>query len=212
MKKKSLFVAVALSAVLAAGATFPALAAVAGDQSIEGQERLIGKTNVKVLTLHNSEADENAQLTVTIPLNMTVVADTHGGDLLCPTNYYIANNCAEIDIKVTGTCDATGSGLNFKLTDSEDEVGREVDWAEGYDGNLLMKLTPTVAGDGSPLSEWSVANKPHEGWVIGAAKVAKIDVRGSTSRISKVLEVAENAPDSLVFTYTVEAVTDSASE
>lgn len=208
MKKRPLFATVALSAILAAGTALPALAAVEGDQSVDGQEQLVGQTNVKVLTLHEPEADEGAQLTVTIPLNMTVVADTHGGDLLCPTNYYIANNSANFDVKVTGTCEATGSGLNFNLTDDENMVGADKPWADGFDGNLYMTLVPTI-GDGPALAAWNVADDEHEGWEIGAAKVAKVAVAGSTSKISKVLEVADNAPDSLVFTYTVEAVSDS---
>lgn len=206
MKKKSLFTALALSTALVTGTAFPAFAVVDSDEDQDSTEPSISNmTNVKVLSIHDPAPDVDAQVSVTIPLNMTVVADTDGGALQCPDNYYIANNSARSKVKVTGKCEVTGNGLKLKLTSNETEASPEGVVADGLDGNMLLKLTPTVGE--TALTEWTVPDE-HTGWEIDVAKKADVKVEGSTSKIARVLDVEATAPNSLVFMYTVEKVDD----
>lgn len=202
--KKQLASALALSAVLALGTSSLAFAV---DEDATGSAGDAGAgltTNVKIVTKDLSADDtDEGQLSVTVPLDITIVADAKGGDIVGPdaSRYCIANNSNSVNVKVTGVCAVTGKGLNLLLTDEQDEVGENVEAPKNYDGALKMTLTPKDDKD----SAWDVSGAC-AGWVIKGGSCINLEVSGSTSKLNKLFEVEETAPTSLTITYTVAKV------
>lgn len=216
--KKQLASALALSAVLALGTSSLAFAATT-DDAAAGDSALTAKTTVTIVT---EDADDPTadQLSVTVPVDVRVVAKAEGGQLTCPdaSHYCISNNTNK-KIKVTGLCDLTGNGLDLMLASESAEVAEAgKDAPAGRDGALCLSLTPVKAeGEGSWVDDsvagvaWNVSSE-HNGWTVDGGGCLNIEMAGSTSKLAKLLEVTGTAPASLAITYQVALADDADGE
>lgn len=200
--KKTLLGALALSAALVVGAAVPALAAESTDTALTAETADGSKTGttVKIATMGDSD-----QVSVTVPLSMTVVARTEGGDLITPDGYKIVNSSSSA-VTVTPSYSLSTAGFNMKITASEGNTG-DVEAPFGYDGYLLMTLTP-AEGVGKA---WTLgATAP--AWKIAADETAPLTVAGSTSKLGKQQNDAASAAGVVTLKYTVEKYTESSSD
>lgn len=198
--KKTLLGALALSAALVVGAAVPALAAEGSDTALTAETADGSKTGttVKIATMGDSD-----QVSVTVPLSMTVVAKTAGGDLITPDGYKIVNGSSSA-VKVTPSYTLSTAGFNMKITDSAANTGSEAEAPFGFDGYLLMTLTP-AEGVGTA---WTLGATAPE-WTIAANETAPLTVAGSTSKLGKQQNDAANAAGVVTLKYTVEKSTAS---
>lgn len=198
MKKKSLLGAVMLSAALAVGMAIPAFAAESGDTAMS--TNLGSSTDVKIATNGEISGD---QVSVTVPLTMTVVAKTAGGDLMVPTAAYKISNQSTSDVNVTGAYTLDNSSFNLLLTTDASQVGSSVACPTNYAGYLKMSLTPAVASAGTAWNVgMPVADVPT--WKVAKSSDLSIAVTGATSQLSQQFDNVSGAPTVLTFTYTVE--------
>ena len=197
MRKKT-FAALALSATLAMGAV-PAFAeelaevGTVTDQSVSNGGTT--STTVKVKT-------EVGNLVVALPLNMTIVANTEGGQAKCPSqDAYLIQNKSVFPIKITAAkAEAQGTTGDWVLkTGTLDGQGTPT----GNVGDLALKLT---TNETAPKS-WDVASTyaADAFKVAGAASSAtpselKFKVEASSTKLKKTFEAAT---DAVKLTYTV---------
>lgn len=197
--KKALLAALALSTALVAGTTVPALAAEGTDAKVDPDSG--SSTTVKIATMGTSD-----QVSVTVPLSMTVVANVGGGDLITPTGYKISNS-ASCDVEVKGAYSLENAGFNVKLTTDDGLVGagKAAPGGDLWAGYLKMTLTPAATADGT---SWAISDEAPV-WKIANGDELPITVAGATSQLTQQQTNASNAPAILKFTYTVSKASSS---
>ncbi len=170
MKKTSkLFGAVALSAALAVGTAVPAFAApqtnadgdfepvVDWNKDAEGnidpeeiEDGADGASSTPVFIDVNK-----SNINVAVPIELRVVAESAGGNLLCPSDgvygvwNYSTNTAVYINkVEVQYNDDANANGENWELVTDATQVGSGVEAANAKLGNLMVTLTaPDAAAD-----------------------------------------------------------------
>lgn len=223
MKKYKVFIAAALSAVLALG-TMPAFAATdtsgnADDASDnipgsfqygEGSASGTAEAETSLNVYYNAD-----QIQATIPLEVTIIATgdpTIQGEIVGPTNYRIENRSTTSAIKVR-TVRATGNGKGWNL-DTMTSSGTPN--LEDY-GILDIDLKPTTAPDTAAVAlkdafepqsvrgeMWAIAKRPDASAeaprldldLIGTSKIAQ----GVYTLLGDHVKLTENA---FTITYTV---------
>lgn len=206
MKMKKTLGAVMLSATLVLGtASFAFAAEPPGTVSDE----FGASTNVLIATTGETVIDPEdpteGQISVTVPLTMTIVAQAQGGDIVGPSSgaYKIVNG-STTEVKVTGGYTLEDSAMSIKLSDAAIEADAAA--TVGYDADLNLVLTPT---DGSDA--WTIGGTAPT-WNILKSGILPMDVSGSTSVLAKTFDNASAAPLIMTLTYTVEGVQDAPDE
>lgn len=211
--KKSLLGALALSAALVVGTALPAFAADQGQANVGSGTG--SETSVSIATYNDGSVSPD-QVSVTVPLSMTIVARTAGGDLMTPNGYKITNNSSVNAVKVTPAYSMDNSSFNLLLTDKDDDIqtkGAYNDAPTGYDGYLKMTLLPsgyTVSDQSTTTAAktkeglWTVYNNTDvPTWDIAKGSSLTVNVSGETSKLGKEYNEASAAPQVLTLSYTV---------
>lgn len=211
--KKSLLGALALSAALVVGTALPAFAANQGQANVGSGKG--SETSVSIATYNDAQISPD-QVSVTVPLSMTVVARTGGGSLMTPSGYIITNNSSVSGVEVTPAYSMDNSSFNLLLTDKDDDIqtkGEYNDAPTGYDGCLKMTLLPsgyTVSDESTTTADktgdglWTVYNNTDvPTWSISRGSSLTVNVSGETSKLGKEYNEASAAPQVLTLSYTV---------
>lgn len=200
MKMKKMLGAVVLSATLVLGtASFAFAAEPPGTVSDE----FGASTNVLIATTGETWIDPDdpteGQISVTVPLTMTIVASANGGDIVGPSSgaYRIVNG-STCDVKVAGSYILEDSALSLKLSNAA--IAAETAATAGYDADLNLVLTPTEGSDAWTIGEAAPT------WDILEGGILPMKISGSTSKLAKTFDNALAAPLIMTLTYTVEGV------
>lgn len=199
--KRKMFAALALSATLAMGAV-PAFAADPAADVDTPKDATVANggstsTTVKVQTVVDN-------ITVAVPLNMTIVAKAAGGAAACPSDdAYLIQNKSVFPIKITDASSAAqGTSGDWTL-----KVGTldGTKTADGAVGDLALKLTTS-----DDAATWDVAGAyTADAFKVPAATMSagsttagelKFKVEASSTKLKKTFD---GATDAVKLTYTV---------
>lgn len=180
MKKTSkLFGAIALSAAMAVGTAVPAFAApqtnadgdyeavVEWNEDTDGniipeeiEDGADGATNTPVYIDVNK-----SNINVAVPIELRLVAETAGGNLICPSDgvygvwNYSTNTAVYINkVEVGYNDDVNANGVNWELVTDSALVGDGVEATTAALGNLMVTLNAPNATGGADSYVLDVAN------------------------------------------------------
>ena len=203
--KKKMFAALALSATLAMGAV-PAFA----DEPTTPKGSSDTPTDATVANGGDTSTTVKVQtvvdnITVAVPLNMTIVAKAAGGAADCPSvDTYLIQNKSVFPIKITAAkAEAQGTAGDWVLKTGTLDATKV---AEGNVGDLALKLTTNDAD----AKSWDVAGTYTAGdFKVKAATESagtttpgdlKFKVEASSTKLKKTYD---DATDAVKLTYTV---------
>lgn len=209
--KRKMFAALALSATLAMGAV-PAFAA-DGDMTpgVEGSSNFKDNNNKATTTV--SIKTDASQISATIPMKMTVIADANGGPIKAPgTDAYKVTNNSSFDVYITSVKGVekvrddwqlisnaqAGNSSGGSIADISLKIGKMA-----ADGDAIDAATQTIVS----TSETAISGAKE--LKVGAvdtndatANVLGIAIEGSTTKASK---VNATAVDVIGLEYTISA-------
>ena len=183
--KKTLAIILALVMCLSVGMTVFAVSS--GDVAVGDDEEFVnnvGETDVDILVM-------TSNISVTVPLDVVIVADVIGGDCFVPSNYCITNNSLidvdVVNVKVSQVKD------NWNLVDAAKAANAA---PTGAANDLYMTV------NGVSLLDAFTADGVGVDWTVTAAqKTLDLPLAASTS----MLNTTERTDEAVTIVYTVAA-------